>query len=87
MMLLAVPVVMLVMNVPLSVGNIGVLEFAYTVVLGAFGVSPTAALSTVMLMRVKMILAAAGGGVAHALMSGATSDGDVAQDPSPEQAA
>ncbi|HEX6048059.1 MAG TPA: lysylphosphatidylglycerol synthase transmembrane domain-containing protein [Gemmatimonadaceae bacterium] len=87
MMMLAVPIVMLVMNIPLSVGNVGVLEFAYTVVLGAFGVSPTAALSTVMLMRIKMILAAAGGGVAHALISEATPADGVVPEPIPEKAA
>ena len=86
-MLLAVPVVMLVMNAPLSVGNVGVLEFAYTVVLGAFGVSPTAALSTVMLMRLKMILAAAGGGVAHALISDAAPAGSAAREARPDRAA
>ena len=66
-MLVAVPIVMFLMNIPLSVGNVGIMEFAYTVVLGAFGVSPAAAVSTVMLMRIKAVLAAAGGGIVHAL--------------------
>jgi len=66
-MLIAVPIMMFVMNIPLSVGNVGVIEFAYTVVLGAFGVSPQAALAAVLLMRIKTVLAAAVGGVAHAL--------------------
>lgn len=66
-MLIAVPILMFLMNIPLSVGNVGIMEFAYTFVLGAFGVSPHAALATALLMRLKAILAAAGGGVAHAL--------------------
>ena len=48
-----------VVNIPLFVGNIGIMEFAYTLVLGAFGVSPQAALSAAHLMRLKMVLAAA----------------------------
>ena len=68
-MFVAVPLLMFVMNIPVSIGNVGIMEFAYTFVLGAFGVSPQAALSTALLMRIKMILAAAGGGVAHAMSS------------------
>lgn len=66
-MLLAVPIAMFLMNIPLSVGNVGVIEFAYTVVLGAFGVGAQVALSAVVLMRLKTILAAAIGGLAHAI--------------------
>ena len=64
--LVANPILMIIMNLPLSIGNIGIMEFAYTFVMPVFGVGAQAALSAALLMRVKMLLAALGGGVAHA---------------------
>lgn len=78
-MFIAVPILMFFMNIPVSVGNFGVMEFAYTFVLGAFGVSPQVAVSTVLLMRLKSILAAAGGAIAHAVAGDETPDASVAQ--------
>ena len=83
-MLVAVPILMFLVNIPLSVGNVGVVEFAYTFVLGAFGVSPQAALSAALLMRVKMVLAAAGGGVVHALSGGRSPTAEVVRAAIPE---
>lgn len=84
-MLIAVPIVMFVVNIPLSVGNVGIMEFAYTFVLGAFGVSPHAALAAALLMRLKMVLAAAGGGVIYALSDGRSPGADVVRTAIPEQ--
>ena len=84
-MLIAVPIMMFVVNIPLSVGNVGIMEFAYTFVLGAFGVSPQAALSAALLMRLKMVLAAAGGGVVYALSEGRSSSADVVRAAIPDQ--
>jgi uncharacterized protein (TIRG00374 family) len=85
-MLIAVPIMMFVMNIPLSVGNVGVIEFAYTVVLGAFGVSPQAALAAVLLMRIKTVLAAAVGGVAHALTRDGSASADAVRAAIPQKA-
>ena len=85
-MLIAVPIMMFVMNIPLSVGNVGVLEFAYTIVLGAFGVSPQAALSAVLLMRIKTVLAAAVGGVAHAVSREGSASAQAVRAALPQQA-
>jgi uncharacterized protein (TIRG00374 family) len=65
-MLVAVPIILFLMNIPASIGNIGIAEFAYTFVLAAFGMPPQAALSTALLMRAKQVIAAAWGGIAHA---------------------
>lgn len=61
--LLAVPVIMFIMNLPFSIGGIGLMEFGYLFVLSLFGVSPALAVSTAMFIRLKIILDAFVGGV------------------------
>ncbi len=68
-MLVAVPIIMFIMNLPFSIGGIGITEFAYSFTLNLFGVSPAVALSTILLMRIKTLLAAGLGGLAYPLVS------------------
>lgn len=49
--LLGVPLIMVLMNLPISVGGIGLAEFGFTVVFGAMGVAPETALAAVLLLR------------------------------------
>jgi uncharacterized membrane protein YbhN (UPF0104 family) len=56
--LIAVPLIFVLMNLPISIGDIGLLEFACTFVLGVFGVSATVVLSAVILLRFKSITGA-----------------------------
>lgn len=53
--LVAVPLVFVLMNLPISIGDIGLLEFACALVLGVFGVSAAVVLSAVILLRLKSI--------------------------------
>ncbi len=64
-MLLAVPAIMLVMNLPVSVGGIGLMEAAFTFFFPVFGYSAALAISTALLMRFKNILYGIAGGLLH----------------------
>lgn len=64
-MLVATPIIMLIMNIPLSVGNLGLMEFAYISVFQLLGYSPALALSVALLMRIKSLFDAAIGGIMH----------------------
>ncbi len=64
-MLLAVPAIMLIMNLPVSIGGLGLMEAAYTTTFALFGYSPTLAISTALLMRFKTIVNAIVGGIIH----------------------
>uniref|UniRef100_UPI004056EEE2 lysylphosphatidylglycerol synthase transmembrane domain-containing protein n=1 Tax=Candidatus Electronema sp. TaxID=2698783 RepID=UPI004056EEE2 len=64
-MLLAVPALMLIMNLPVSIGGIGLMEAAYALIFPLFGFSPALALSTALLMRLKTILYGIAGGFVH----------------------
>ncbi len=64
-MLLAVPAIMLIMNLPVSIGGLGVMEAAYTTIFILFGYSPELALATALLMRFKTIVNAIIGGLVH----------------------
>lgn len=61
--LIATPIIMLIMNVPLSIGNIGLMEFAYTSVFQLMGFDPALGLSVALLMRLKSLLDGAMGGL------------------------
>ena len=63
--LIATPVIMLLMNIPLSMGNIGLMEFAYTSVFQIMGYSPALGLSVALLMRAKSLLDGAMGGIMY----------------------
>ena len=64
-MLVATPIIMLIMNIPLSVGNIGLMEFAYAEVFTLMGYSPALGLSVAILMRIKSLVDGAMGGLLH----------------------
>lgn len=61
----ATPVIMVIMLFPVSVGGIGLTEWAYIFVLGLFGVGSEAALSTALLMRAKALLLGLAGGLLY----------------------
>ena len=61
--LAATPIIMLIMNIPLSVGNIGLMEFAYTSVFALLGYDPALGLSIALLMRAKSLIDGIMGGV------------------------
>lgn len=65
--LIATPIIMLVMNIPLSLGNIGLMEFAYTSVFALMGYEPALGLSVAILMRLKSLFDGAMGGLLHPL--------------------
>jgi uncharacterized protein (TIRG00374 family) len=60
--LIAVPVILFIMNIPFSIGGIGLMEFGYVFTLSLFGISPSLAISTALLIRAKGILDAVLGG-------------------------
>ena len=62
-LLIAVPVILFIMNIPFSIGGIGLMEFAYVFTLPLFGASASLALSTVLLIRAKSILDSVLGGI------------------------
>jgi uncharacterized protein (TIRG00374 family) len=66
-MFIAVPLIMVMMNLPISIGGIGLMEFAYTVILGTVGVAPETALATALLMRLHTLVSAAIGGLLYAV--------------------
>ena len=68
-MVLAVPIIMFIMNMPVSIGNLGIMEFAFTFVLTKFGITAHDALSLALLMRLKVFLDAGIGGVLYAFTS------------------
>ena len=68
--LIATPIIMLIMNIPLSLGNIGLMEFAYANVLQLLGYSPALGLSVAILMRLKSLFDAAMGGVLYPVFIG-----------------
>ncbi len=64
-MLIATPIIMLLMNIPLSLGNIGLMEFAYTSIFLAMGYGAELGAAVAILMRLKSLFDGALGGVLH----------------------
>ena len=64
-MLLAVPAIMLIMNLPVSIGGLGLMEAGYALLFPLFGYSPALALSTALLMRFKTLVNGGIGGILH----------------------
>ena len=63
-MIAAVPVILLIMNLPVSIGGIGLMEFAYTFTFELIGYSSALGFSTALLMRLKTFIdAGIGGGI------------------------
>lgn len=65
--LVAVPVILFIMNIPFSIGGIGLMEFGYVFTFSLFFISPSLSLSTALLIRSKSILDALIGGVLNIL--------------------
>ncbi len=63
--LIATPIVMLIMNLPISFGNIGLMEVGYVSVLALLGYGAELGLAIMVLMRLKSVFDAALGGVLH----------------------
>jgi uncharacterized protein (TIRG00374 family) len=72
--LVAVPLIMFIMNLPISIGGIGLMEFAFIFIFEIFGYGSALALSTALLMRVKIFFDAGLGGVLYPLISRKTDD-------------
>lgn len=66
--LIAVPAILLIMNLPISIGGIGLMEFAYTLTFEMIGLSSALGLSTVLLIRAKTFIDAGVGGLVHLLL-------------------
>lgn len=64
-MLVATPIIMLIMNIPFSLGNLGLMEYGYSAVFQLMGYSPALGLSVALLMRAKSLFDGALGGVLH----------------------
>ena len=77
-MLLVVPAIMLVMNLPVSIGGLGLMEAAYALLFPLFGYTPALALSTALLIRFKTLLYGGFGGILHLvrLRAGRTPDSE-----------
>ena len=65
---LSVPIIMVIMNLPISIGGIGLMESAYTFIFELLGIGLTVGLSTAILMRIKTIIDALIGGALHFLL-------------------
>lgn len=69
---LATPVIMLLMNIPLSIGNHGIMEFAFTMTFEILGLGAILGLSTALLLRLKSFFDGAIGAILHPIYSTAT---------------
>lgn len=63
--LIAVPAIMLIMNLPVSIGGLGLMEAAYAIIFTAFGYSSSLALSTALLIRLKTLVDGVLGGLIY----------------------
>ena len=68
-LLVAVPLIMFIMNLPISIGGIGLMEFAFVFIFELSGYSGALALSTALLMRVKSFVDAGIGGLLYPVIS------------------
>ena len=67
--ILATPVIMLLMNIPLSIGNHGIMEFSFTMTFELLGLGAILGLSTALLLRLKSFLDGAIGAALHPIYS------------------
>jgi hypothetical protein len=65
--LITVPAILLIMNLPVSIGGIGLMEFAFSFAFDMVGYSSALALSTALLIRFKTFIDGAVGGTLHLL--------------------
>lgn len=62
-LIIAVPLIMFIMNLPISIGGLGLMEFAFIFIFSLFGYSSELALSTALLMRLKSFVDGGIGGI------------------------
>ena len=67
--LIAVPLIMFIMNLPISIGGIGLMEFAFVFIFEIAGYGSALALSTALLIRIKIFFDAGLGGLLYPLLS------------------
>ena len=67
--ILATPVIMLLMNIPLSIGNHGIMEFSFTMTFELLGLGAILGLSTALLIRLKSFLDGGIGAALHPIYS------------------
>lgn len=65
----AVAIILLIMNLPISIGGLGLMEFSYSFTFELIGYSAALALSVALLMRLKTIIDAIVGAVIHLLLN------------------
>ena len=70
--ILATPVIMLLMNIPFSIGNHGIMEFAFTMTFEILGLGAILGLSTALMIRLKSFLDGAVGAILHPMYSTVT---------------
>ena len=68
-LMIAVPLIMFIMNLPISIGGIGLMEFAFIFIFDISGYSSALALSTALLMRLKSFFDAGLGGLLYPMFS------------------
>jgi len=68
-LLVAVPLIMFIMNLPISIGGIGLMEFSFIFIFDISGYSSALALSTALLMRFKSLVDAGLGGLLYPVLS------------------
>lgn len=64
-LLVAVPLILFIANIPLSIGGIGLMEYSYIFVFDVFGYSSALAISVAMLMRLKSLIDGSLGGILY----------------------
>ena len=64
-MLIAIPIIMLLMNLPISLGNLFLMEASYTGIFALMGYEPALGLSVALTMRMKSLFDGLLGGVLH----------------------
>lgn len=74
-LLVAVPLIMFIMNLPISIGGLGLMEFSFIFIFEISGYSSALALSTALLMRLKSFVDAGMGGILYLLFSRDVSKG------------
>jgi uncharacterized protein (TIRG00374 family) len=67
-MVIATPVIMLIMNLPVSIGGLGLMEFAYVFTFELMGYGAALGLSTALLMRLKTLIDGLMGGIFQLLI-------------------
>ena len=67
--LVATPVILLLMNLPISIGGIGLMEFAFTFTFELIGLGSTLGFSTALVIRAKVFVDGGIGAICHPLVA------------------